>query len=411
MSHLRRLSSDKLLVALLRLVGSDRRLEAELLEHLGEVDCRRLYLREGCSSMFGYCVEVLHFSEAAAFKRIGAARAARRFPALLAALRAGALHVTAMRLLAPRLTAGNFDELVALGTHRTGKEIQALLADREPKPDVVVFVRRKANPGTDVSAPANAPATTLPYDSIQAPAQPGPVAASDLPAHAAEVDAAINQGVQVPASRLQPPPVTHGSYRSKHETPEPLGHNRYSVRFTATSEMYDQLQELQDLMRHQIPDGDLTQILARAVAVLLAQVRKQKFGEIQRAQRELSAREELAPGKKPVNSRGIPAAIRRAVSQRDEGRCTYVSASGRRCGSRSFIEFHHVVPWAKSPRHHVDGITLRCRAHNQLEAERDFGQQHMARFKKPSAQISAGDIGDGVESGAESSAETRAPPE
>jgi hypothetical protein len=54
--------------------------EAELIAHLGEVDARRLYLEEGCSSMFVWCQRVLHFAEGVAYKRIQAARTARQFP-------------------------------------------------------------------------------------------------------------------------------------------------------------------------------------------------------------------------------------------------------------------------------------------------------------------------------------------
>jgi hypothetical protein len=49
----------------------------------------------GCSSMHAYCVEHLHLSDDAAAKRIHAARAARRFPALFGALTEGRLHLTA----------------------------------------------------------------------------------------------------------------------------------------------------------------------------------------------------------------------------------------------------------------------------------------------------------------------------
>jgi hypothetical protein len=92
----------------------------------------------------------------------------------------------------------------------------------------------------------------------------------------------------------------------------------------------------------------------------------------------------------PSPSRQIPAAIRRAVSKRDGERCTFVSASGRRCGSRDFLEFHHREPWARHRSHAIDGITLRCRAHNQYEAERDFGPKHMQRFhRRDQPQIAA----------------------
>jgi len=396
MVELRRLSSDALLAALHRLVDSGRMWEAALLEHIGEVDARRLYLREACASMYSYCVEVLHFSEAPAFKRVGAARAARSFPELLHALRTGELHVTGMRLLAPHLSVENTLELLELARHRTGKEIQALLADREPKPDVVVWVRRSpsSNRGGETSPPPNDSHTSLSPNANPHPALPAANTLSMPPAFAANSGAVSHDDTQTRPSPMHPSLESPGPVRPR-PMPEPLGGDRYLVRFTATAQMYAQLRELQALMRHQIPDGDLTKILARALSTLLAQVRKQKFGECAKP-RELDTGTEpqaldargssTSPASEPkaslAPSRQIPAAIRRAVSARDEDRCTYVSPTGRRCSSRTLLEFHHLVPWAIRPKHEVDGITLRCRAHNQYEAEREFGAKHMARFKK-----------------------------
>ena len=63
MNSLSRVSSDQLLVQLHLLVRQGRVQEAELLGCIGEVGARRLYWREACSSMFRYCVEVLHFPD------------------------------------------------------------------------------------------------------------------------------------------------------------------------------------------------------------------------------------------------------------------------------------------------------------------------------------------------------------
>ncbi len=71
------ISDQELLRDLKQLIVRDRKLEAELLAHLAEVDVRKLYLNEGFSSMFVYCTEVLHFSEPVAYHRIAAARTAR----------------------------------------------------------------------------------------------------------------------------------------------------------------------------------------------------------------------------------------------------------------------------------------------------------------------------------------------
>src|SRR6188474_1837497 len=80
------LSDDALLGALHVLVTSHRRATSALVEHLGEVDARRLHVEKGFSSLFAYCVERLRFSEDEACRRIEAARLARRFPAVLALL-------------------------------------------------------------------------------------------------------------------------------------------------------------------------------------------------------------------------------------------------------------------------------------------------------------------------------------
>jgi hypothetical protein len=65
--------------------------------------------------------------------------------------------------------------------------------------------------------------------------------------------------------------------------------------------------------------------------------------------------------------------VRRAVWARDGSRCAFVSADGRRCEERGFLELHHTVPYAAGGNATVDTIELRCRAHNLYEAELDFG--------------------------------------
>ena len=65
--------------------------------------------------------------------------------------------------------------------------------------------------------------------------------------------------------------------------------------------------------------------------------------------------------------------VKRAVWARDQGRCAYVSPQGRRCEERVFLEFHHQLPHAMRGEATVDNIALRCRRHNQYEADLVFG--------------------------------------
>jgi len=57
------MSDDELLNETRRLVACERMATAALLRSLMELDARRLYLREGCSSLFTYCTQVLHLHQ------------------------------------------------------------------------------------------------------------------------------------------------------------------------------------------------------------------------------------------------------------------------------------------------------------------------------------------------------------
>ena len=69
--------------------------------------------------------------------------------------------------------------------------------------------------------------------------------------------------------------------------------------------------------------------------------------------------------------------MRREVWQRDCGRCCYVDARGRRCRETSNIEFHHRTPFAMGGQSTPENIELRCTAHNQYQADLDFGRSFM----------------------------------
>jgi hypothetical protein len=74
-------------------------------------------------------------------------------------------------------------------------------------------------------------------------------------------------------------------------------------------------------------------------------------------------------------SRTVPREVKREVWQRDAGQCAFVSSTGRRCTESTFLEYHHIQPYAKQGPATVANISLRCRRHNQYEAELIFGSR------------------------------------
>src|SRR5262245_25101012 len=140
------LTDVQLVDALKRCVRYERHATASLIAHLAEMDTRLIHLREGCSSLFVYCCEVLGLSESATYKRIEVARAVRRFPVVLDLLSQGRLNLTTARLVAPHLTTENHEELLAAIAGLGKRAVEELIAIRFPKPDVAPLIRKLPTP-------------------------------------------------------------------------------------------------------------------------------------------------------------------------------------------------------------------------------------------------------------------------
>ena len=119
------LSNVELLDEAQRLAASERTATAALVRCLIEVEDRSLHLAQGCSSMFVYCIDVLHLCEGAAYNRIQAARTARKFPVILDRLDDGSLTLTAVRLLGPHLTTDNCERVDIRGARKEARARRA----------------------------------------------------------------------------------------------------------------------------------------------------------------------------------------------------------------------------------------------------------------------------------------------
>ena len=78
----------------------------------------------------------LRLAEHAAYNRIEAARASRRFPSILDLLADGSLNLSTVRLIAPHLQPETFDAVVAQATGKSKREVEVLVARLAPRPDV-----------------------------------------------------------------------------------------------------------------------------------------------------------------------------------------------------------------------------------------------------------------------------------
>lgn len=215
-SALSRLPDQELVAQVARLSAAERGATASLVAHLAELYGRRLHERAGFSSLFTFCTEALGMSEHEAYDRMQAAKVVRRYPAVLGILASGRVTLTTIRLLSPHLTSANHRELFAAASGKGKRQVQELLAERFPEPDVCSCVRKLPSP-TGSFTPVPAPLV------------------------------------------------------------RPLSPDRYQITFTATGETRAKLELAQDLLRHALPSGDPAQIFARALDVLVEELVQQKY--------------------------------------------------------------------------------------------------------------------------------------
>ena len=321
----------------------ERATTAGLLVLIAEFDRRKLYRDDGYDSMHAWCVTELNMSDYTAYAYVRTARLSRRFPVILPMLADARLNVTAIVQLKPYLRAGNVEQLLTLAAGQSKAALAALLAQRFPRTESLPLVVCTTAQAT-VAVMSEQPCTSAPC-----PAEPeGDLWPATIPA---EVPLAT-----VPAPTVRP-------------AVQPIAAARYDVRFTMGQEMQDDLSLACDLAADEVPSGDLAGVFHLALKAYIDAKQKKKFAATERPR---------PPKCSPkAGSRHIPAHVKRAVWERDSGRCTFVGSGGHRCEARRHLEYAHIAPFANGGPPSVPNIRLRCHAHNQLEAERSFGAEFM----------------------------------
>jgi hypothetical protein len=115
-------------------VGRERLALAEFLDLLIECDRRELFLKEGYSSLYQFCIQRLRLSRSQTCRRIQAARCAGRFPVVIDMIRLGEIHLSHLSLLAPHLTEDNHEKLLGLAKVQSESELACSLARDFPVP-------------------------------------------------------------------------------------------------------------------------------------------------------------------------------------------------------------------------------------------------------------------------------------
>jgi 5-methylcytosine-specific restriction endonuclease McrA len=339
--------------------GGETKSTAVMLSRIGEYDWRKLFLEDGYPSMRAYCIRELNYSREKASKRIYAARTARKLPVLFDAVADGRLNLSGVVMLATYLRPGNVDELLAAATRRTNEEIAQLIAELFPRPDLPEQLEALAPPPGAQHSARNA------GDMFSA--GPGPVPEHSPPAHPHSARNADDMFCAGPGPATSPDPHSARNAEARARM-IPLAPQKFGFQFTGDQETHDAYERVRNLLSHEVPSGEMALVFKTAL----------KLAEVQLMKRKFAATDRPGHSRASADRRHIPAAVKRAVAERDREQCSFVSDSGKRCEERRFLEYDHEIPVARGGGSTVENVWLLCRAHNQHVAERAFGADFMS---------------------------------
>ncbi|HSC85815.1 MAG TPA: HNH endonuclease signature motif containing protein [Polyangiaceae bacterium] len=354
MASLFELTDVELVDGLRELETRQRVTIAAIVEHLLEMDRRRLHLRLGYSSLYEYCQVALELSEDEAYRRVAATRMVAEFPEALGLLSKGRLTLTTLTMLKPHVTTDNAPEMFEMAAGLTKRELEKQLASLRPdsaRNDVFARGRLRA------TGPEQWRLETTVGESTRSLLE----RALDLTSHTNPTRAfepVLEQALRLLVEKLE---------REKRGKLAPARKAARSVDVEDTADVV-------------AADG-AAEVAAETVEVVAAAAKKVEVALSLPEPIDLTAPTQWmgrtaaassAPARKARPA--IPRPVRRAVFERDGERCAFVGRDGRQCECRRHLELDHFIPWELLREHTVGGLRVMCRAHNQLLAEDWFGR-------------------------------------
>jgi hypothetical protein len=398
------LEARQLRDALKLLLRKEQDAMAEFLVALAEFDRRRGYEALGHASLFAFFHVELKLPGSSSFWRMSAARLLQRFPDLATPLRDGRLCLTTAADLARVLTEENREEVLPRFYGASSREAKELVAELLPR-----------------EAPATrAVVTSLPPSSL-------PPSGSRPSAPQAGLRLALPGAVPqapnvVPPTQLRAHEVAFGGGAPAIERPaaiEPLTADLRRLHVTVSKRFLEKLDAARDGLSHSIAMATAEQVLEAALDLLLEKQARAR-GQVKRPRKTIptaptepqttlpaptvqptslprptpttqplrtpATTAMPVPAEPPPHRRAgpreaIPAAVRRAVWERDAGRCTWPLDGGGTCGSTHRLQLDHIVPWADRGGETEGNLRVVCAAHNTLAARVAFGERWMGRYR------------------------------
>ena len=348
----------------LRLAGLLRReheARGDFLVALAEFDRDRLWEQLGYPRLFPYLHHELKLSNAAAWYRKVAARLIQRFPEVVGPIREGKLCLTALGDLSRVMNEENRGYIMPRFFYLSKREARAvaveiLPAEVVPRREVVTGMPGSNQHGSSLFRPGSGPDTSVTV---------GPETWVTVSAHALDRDRPCERAAS---------PDPRGPARPSMDAPpslstEPLTPELCRLHLTVSRRFLVKLEAARAGQSHAQPGATAGEVLEAALDLLL---------DHQARRRGASARPQANP--RASGPDHVPASVRRAVWERDKGKCQWPRHDGRRCESMHQVEVDHIYPRAMGGPSTVDNCRLLCRIHNDLAARLIYGNDWMDQY-------------------------------
>ncbi|HSN13633.1 MAG TPA: HNH endonuclease, partial [Anaeromyxobacteraceae bacterium] len=286
--------ADRLVTLLRREQGA----MADFLLALAEFHAQRLWEPLGYSSLFYFLHRALKLSAGAAYHRKAAAELLLRFPEVIEPLRDGRLCLSSVVELSKVMTRENAADVLPRFFHASKQEAKAVAAEIAPREVLPERVVVTALPAPRVAAPTPSPASPPALD-LPMPLHPGEMGSPPAP----------------PPVAVRPPAPS---------TVEPLTADLRRLHVTVSKRFMEKLKAARDALAHSHPGADEEAVLEAGLDLLLERAAKRRA--LVKQPREQSDR-----SADDGNPRHVPAAVRREVFLRDDGRCQWPTAGGGIC--------------------------------------------------------------------------------
>lgn len=356
-TELKTMNDDRLIQTLEQLIGNENKILAQSLAYISEVGRRRLFLSRGFTSLYEFCVKTLPLSPGSVYRRTQVAKKAQKHPLLLELVAKGELNLTVVSKICPHLKDSCQNDYIRSFIGKTVNEVEAVLLNGQrvqESPDLITRTKDKVTPLFDEQG-KSLPNLAQARDGGQLdPAQArkdGPIETRE----SKDKKEAIKNPPQKSAPDSQPKPT--GIKREK----------RYAIRFTASEQLKNKLQRAKEVMSHKYPNGQLEEIFEAALDELLEK-NAPELKKIRKANKKCDP-----------ESPYIPRKMEKDAFAKANYRCQQVSACGRQCGSKKFLEVDHVMPRAHGGLTVSNNLQVLCKAHNLQKARLDLGSDFIDR--------------------------------